>query len=196
MRTPASLVLLLFVCTPAAAQTTPPPAQATPPAAPAAAPAPFPAGAKIAFVNLQFVIAESKAGKATITQLQQTQQTLDEKLKAMAKEVQDLSAKMESQRGLISIDAFRAMEVDLDRKQRTLQFESQSRDADLQRLSRDLLDGFSDKVMPIVEQVRQERGLWAIFGARPEPGGLEVLVVDPGLDLSHEIIKRLDAGTK
>ena len=49
--------------------------------------------------------------------------------------------------------------------------------------------------MPIVDGLRKEKGLWAIFGVRQDPGGLELVSGDPALDLSAEVIKRLDAAS-
>ena len=47
--------------------------------------------------------------------------------------------------------------------------------------------------MPIVEEIRAEKGLWVIFAVQGADGGLAVLAANPGLDLSPEVIKRLDA---
>jgi Skp family chaperone for outer membrane proteins len=196
MRIPALTLCTLIVASAAAAQT--PPAQATPPPAPKPAepPAPFPEGAKFAFVDLQFVAASSRIGQAGLAQLRKIQETRDAQLQSQAKELAALEERYKSQQGLLSADALRALGAEIDLKQRRLQFDSQTRDADLQRMGRDLLDDFSARVMPIVEAVRKERGLLVIFGVRQEPGGLEVVSADPGLDLTAEIIKRLDAGAK
>lgn len=59
------LFVFTLVSTPAIAQTTSPPAKPAAPAPQTAAPAsaPFPADARYAFVNLQFVFGESELGK-------------------------------------------------------------------------------------------------------------------------------------
>jgi Skp family chaperone for outer membrane proteins len=198
MRTLSLTLAVLGLAGLASAQTTPPPAP--PPAPPAAAaskpPAPLPAGATFAFINLQYVIAESKIGQAGLAELQKTQQARDEQLRLMAKEITSLQEKYTSQAATLSADARRTLEVEIDAKRRRLQFETDTRDADLQRMGRDMLDDFSAKVLPIVDGLRKERGLIAIFGLRAEPGGIEVLAGDPGLDLSSEIVKRLDGVKK
>ena len=172
-------------------------AQVAPPAPPAPAvqqpPAVFPAGAKFAFVNLQFVIAESKMGKAGLEELRKVQEARDGQLQQLAKEITQLQEKFDKQRGLLSAEMLKTLEADIDTKRRRLQFDSETRDADLQRLGRDMLDTFSAKVIPVVDGIRKERGLLVVFGVRPQAGGLEVVVADPGLDLSAEVIKRLDA---
>jgi hypothetical protein len=51
-----------------------------------------------------------------------------------------------------------------------------------------MLQDFQDKVIPIVEKLRTEKGLWAILTPNAQAAA-----VDPRLDLSGEVIKRLDA---
>ena len=181
-----------------ASSTAPPPAQKTPAPAPAAAlpaPAVFPAEARFAFVNLQFVIGESKTGKAGLAEFRKIQETRDAELQQMAKEIAALQEKLNTTQLMLTADALRTLQNQIGDKQRRLQFESDTRDAELQRLSREIMDGLGAKVMPIVDGLRKEKGLWAIFGVRQDPGGLELVSVDPGLDLSAEVIKRLDAAS-
>jgi Skp family chaperone for outer membrane proteins len=76
---------------------------------------------------------------------------------------------------------------------RKFQFEGESAQQEIQRLNQDLLTRFQDKVLPIIEVIRKERGLHVIFAQQDEAGGLAVIAFDPGLDLSAEVVKRLDA---
>ena len=191
-------VPMLLVAGVASAQTTTPPA-GTPTPAPAAAqtaPAAFPAEAKFAFVNLQFVIGESKTGKAGLAEFRKIQESRDAQLQLLAKEIQAMQDKLNATQLTLTPDAVRALQNQIADKQRKLQFESDTRDADLQQLSRQIMDGLGAKVLPIVDGLRKEKGLWAVFGVRQEPGGLDVVSVDPALDLSAEVIKRLDSSVK
>lgn len=184
-------VLTMLVATAASAQTTPPAGAQMP--APAAAPAVLPPGAQFAFINLQFIVSESKLGKAGLAQLKRVQDVKDEQLKLMSNELVALQQRLDAQRGLLSADSLKTLAADIDTKQRKLQFESDTRDADLARLQRDLLDDFGAKVTPILDALRKEKGLIAIFGVRASDSGLSIVSADPGLDLSAEVIKRLDA---
>ena len=197
MRILSLTIPTLFVAGLASAQTTTPPPVQTPPAPAARPPVPavFPAEAKFAFVNLQFVIGESKTGKAGLAEFRKIQETRDAQLQQMAKEIAALQEKLNTTQLMLTADALRTLQNQIGDKQRRLQFESDTRDAELQRLSRDIMDGIGAKVMPIVDGLRKEKGLWAIFGVRQDPGGLELVSVDPGLDLSAEVIKRLDAAS-
>src|SRR5437867_3847463 len=77
------------------AQTTPPPTTppATPPLLPTAPPkpaVPFPAEAKVAFVNLQSVVADSKLGKAGSAQMKTLGDQMNAELASAQKKITDL----------------------------------------------------------------------------------------------------------
>ena len=89
------------------------------------------------------------------------------------------------------------MRRDLDRLQLDAQAAQQKANADEQNLNEDLLTDFSQKAMPVIEELRVEKDLWVILGVTEvgENGGGQLIVAsaNPGLDLSMEIVKRLDA---
>jgi len=184
-------------------QTTPPPQTQTPPPLPSgtpaqkpAVPAPFPPDAKIAFVNLQYVVSESKYGKAGSEELKKVSETKQAQLAAMEKEIENLKSKLNSQSTLMNADARANLQNQITTLGRKFQFEGETAQQEIQRLNQDLLTKFQDKVLPIIEALRKERGLHVIFAQQDEAGGLAVIAFDQGLDLSSEVVKRLDAATK
>ncbi len=190
--------------TPPPRPTTPAPATQTPPAVPAppkpavpAAPLPFPAGAKLAFVNMQLVVAESKLGKAGQEKMKALQQQNQAKLATFAKGIQDQQQKISTQSGVVNDSTAQQLKRDLDRMQLEAQTEQQKLNAAEQNLNEDLLRDFSEKAMPIIEALRVEKDLWVIFGVQDSTsdgsGQLIVASANGGLDLSLEVVKRLDA---
>jgi Skp family chaperone for outer membrane proteins len=181
---------------PAAQSQTPPlptaPAQPKPPAPP-----PFPAGAKIGFVNMQLVVAESKLGKSGQDRMKKLHDDNQTNLAKLAKAVQDQQQKITTQTGVVSDTALQAMRRDLDGMQLNLQTEQQKAQTAEQNLNEDLLTDFSQKAMPIIDALRQEKDLWVILGVQDtgdQAGASQLVVVsvNAGLDLSLEIVKRLD----
>jgi outer membrane protein len=180
-------------------QTTPPPqtppaGQAKPPALPMPAPVvPFPADAKVAFIDLQRVVAESKLGK----QGQDAMKALNDKLAAgladKNKQIVALQDKMKQQQGVVSDAVFTSMQRDLDRLQREAQFQQQDAQVQVDNLNQELLKSFQEKVLPIVEKLRDEKGLWIIFALGDNSN---IAAAHAGLDLSQEVVKRLDATVK
>jgi Skp family chaperone for outer membrane proteins len=184
--------LLLFVGgRTAAAQNAPAaPAPAQPAAQAPQAPAAFPADAKIAFVSMQFVVSQSKLGKTgqdkmkALTDKQNTERT------AKQQELQKLQQEIQTGASVLAPAVLQQKTADLDRLTREAQFQEQQRQVDLENLNNQLLGEFSEQVLPIVEQIRAERNLWMVLTAGD---GSNIAAVHPGLDLSAEVVKRLDA---
>jgi Skp family chaperone for outer membrane proteins len=174
---------------------TPPPAQTPPPLLPTApkpaAPVlPFPPDAKIAFVSLQMVVSESKLGKLGQAQMADFAKKISDELAVVQKAAADLQKEIQS--GVLSTSATDSKKSQLDQLNRDLTHKQEDAQAKLDEFNKQLLEGFSDKVIPIVEALREEKGLWVILGVQDNNGGLAVLAVNPALDLSPEVIKRLD----
>jgi len=193
----AATLALLLSAAPTFAQTPPaqqPPAQPPAQVAPAPAPqppAPFPQGAKIGFVNFQRVIQESSDGKASTarvnTLMAKKQNEGTEKQKQLAANQQKLQTS-----GSVMSDAARGqLEKEIERQQVEGQRFQQDAQAEVQELTNELQNEFIKKVTPILQQVATEKGLHALFNAQ-EAG---FAWVDPGLDLTTEVIKKLDAAT-
>jgi outer membrane protein len=178
-------------------QTTPPPAgqAAKPPAAtptPTATPRPvepFPAGAMVAFVDLQHVVANSKLGKAGHDQMTALNDKLGASLATKNKEIQTLQDKIKTQQNLVNDATIQSMARDLDKATREAQFMQQDSQVQINQLNEQLLTNFQEKVLPIVEDLRKEKGLWIIFALGDNSN---IAAAHAGLDLSQEIIKRLD----
>jgi Skp family chaperone for outer membrane proteins len=155
-------IALVSSATSSSAQVAPPSSgrAATPPPAPVAAP--FPAGAKIAFVNVNAIAQNSAEGKAA-----------NAKIESLVKKKQSEAA---------------AAGQKTPQDQQRFQQEAQQ---EVQKLQADLQNEFQQKLVPILRQMAQEKHLSALLGAQ-ESG---VIYAEPGLDLTAEAIRRLDAAT-
>jgi outer membrane protein len=202
----ASLVALLSAA-PAFAQAAQPPAQPKPaqpapapaqPATPAAAapalppqpPAPFPAGAKIAWINPQRVFQDSGDGKAGLTRVQaliaKKQKEGEDKAKLLQGNQQKLSTS-----GAVMNDAARGqLEKEIERQQLEAQRFQQDAQAEINELQQEVQNDFIKKVTPVIEQVAKEKGLQIVFDVT----NAGIAWGDPGLDLTSEVIKKLDGG--
>jgi Skp family chaperone for outer membrane proteins len=195
LRTPATFVFIVLAWLAGAGaafgQTTQP---QTPPATrPAGTLVPLPVGAKIAFVNLQIVFNESDAGKQGQEQVRLFNQKLFAGLTAREKEIQGLSEKIKTQQNLVAETMISAWNQDLARLQREAQFARQEAQIQSESLQQQVLADFSRKIQPVIEAVRVEKALHAIVGIQGDPGGLTLLSIEPGMDLSAEIVRRLNA---
>jgi outer membrane protein len=179
------------------AQQTPPPAQQTPPAAPAAAapqaapaPAPkFPEGAKYAFINIQRIASESAEGKTSSSRIEQLRAKKASELSEKNKTIEGLQAKQRS--AVMSEAAAAQVQKDIDKTQVEIQRMTQDAQAELQDLQNELQLDFQRKVGPVIEAVSREKGLQLLF-SQADSG---LVWADSGLDLTAEVIRRLDAAS-
>jgi Skp family chaperone for outer membrane proteins len=173
-----------------------PPAQ-TPPATPPAAaakqepPKPFPEGAKIAYVNLNLVAQNSNEGKAASSKIQDFLKKKNAELADKQKALQGLQGKLQQGASVMSDQARAQLEKDITRQSRELQIAQEDAQTEQQQLTQQLQNEFQDKLLPIIDQIANEKSLHMVFSADGGP-----IWADRGLDLSAEVIKRLDAGAK
>jgi outer membrane protein len=194
----ASLALVLsaaptFAQTPPAQRPTPTPAPAQ--AAPAPAPqppAPFPQGAKIAFVNFQRVVAESVDGKASTARVNALIAKKQTEGADKQKKLQADQQKLQTTGSVMSEAARAQLEKDVERETVEGQRFQQDAQAEVQELQNELEADFIKRVTPVLAQVAADKGLQILFNA--QQAGFAW--VDPGLDLTTDVIKKLDAASK
>jgi outer membrane protein len=167
----------------------PAPAQPAVPA-PAPAPRPFPEGAKIAYVVLQRIANESAEGKSATSKIQALQQKKGAELAEKNKQLQGLQAKLEKESTVMSATAQGDMQKQIERLQVDIQRFTQDAQAEIQELQNQLQQQFQIRIEPVLSQVGQEKGLHFIFNG-PDSG---LVWADPGLDISDDVIKKLDSG--
>jgi outer membrane protein len=193
----ASVLGALLMAGTAAAQAPQTPAPATPPApAPAAAqtppatpPAPFPADAKIGFVDPQVVLSNSVAGKAGMTELQQLIEKKQAEIQAKNTEIQKLNQEIQANQSVWSSTVSAQKQAELTRQQNELQYLQTQAQTETDALEQQMVTQFQDKVIPLIESMRAEKGLWLIL---TNTSG-SIVALDPRIDLSMEVVKRLDA---
>ena len=172
-----------------------PPATAAPAQPPAPAPkppAPFPEGSKFAFIDIQAVASNSAEGKAATAKLDELRKKKNSELVAKQNALKAMQDKL-SAGGTVLNDAARAqLEKDIDKANRDMQFAQQDAQQEVQDLTNQLQGDFQEKLNPVIEQLRVDKGLLMIFSIRDSG----VVAAEPGLDLSSEVIKRFDAAAK
>jgi outer membrane protein len=184
----AALVLMMTASA-AHAQTPAAPAPDTQKPAAAPPPAPFPEGAKVAFVVLQRIANESAEGKAASAQIQALQQKKAAELADKQKQLQGIQAKLEKEASVLSSTAQADLAKQAERLNTEIQRFTQDAQQDLAELQAELQQQFEARVTPVLEEVRKEKGLLLVFNG-PDSG---LVAADPGLDISGDVIKKMDA---
>jgi outer membrane protein len=175
-------------------------AQTVPPPAPAPQTAPvvqklFRADSKVGFVDLQKIFNESVYGKQGMAKIGALQKTLGDALTVRSREIQALSDKMKAQQAIVAPAVILEWNSDLQRMQREAQFAEQEANVQVEQMQQRLLASFETIVRPVIESVRSDKNLWAIFAVQPapeSPGSLTLIAVDPAIDLSGEVVALLN----
>jgi Skp family chaperone for outer membrane proteins len=142
---------------------------------------------------MQVIFAESDLGKRGLVQLKALNDKLSAALAAREKEIQGLAEKLRTQQDLVTAQVAAGWGASLQKLQREAQFAQQEAQVEVNQLRDDLLSSFQAKVRPVIEAIRAEKGLWIVFSIDSDAGGLSVATAHPGVDLSAEVAKRLDA---
>lgn len=186
---PAFVAALLACSSEAAAQTAPKPADPVP-AAQAPVPLLFPVGAKFAFLDFQRVASDSISGKLATRTLEEFRTKKLTEIDGQGKELQAMTSRRDS--GVLSGPALLQLGKDMDKLQRAIQFSEQNAQAEIRQLQAELQIDFEKRVTPVIAEIAKEKGLHAIFAADPAV----TFYINPDLDISGEVIKRLDAQPK
>ena len=133
---------------------------------------------------------DSVSGKLATRILEELRNKKVSEIAIQNKALQALTSKRDS--GVLSGTALTQASKDIDKLQREIQFTQQGAQAEVQQLQTELMTDFEKRVTPLVAEIAKEKGLHAVFAA--ETG--MALYVHPGLDISSDVIKRLDAQPK
>jgi Skp family chaperone for outer membrane proteins len=195
----------VFAQTPAKPAAQPPAAPAKPTATPApqtpapapapipvAPPAPFPAGAKIAFFNPQAVFQASADGRAAVARVNALIQKKQTENADKAKLLQGNQQKLQTSGSVMNEAARVQLEKEIEKQTKDAERFQQDAQAEINELQQEVQNDFVKKLSPIVEGLATEKGLHLVFNAS-ESG---IAWATPGLDLTGEVIKKLDALTK
>jgi outer membrane protein len=170
------------------------PRPATQAPAPAAAQAlpPLPKfqdGMKYAYIRIDRIAAESGEGKTLNDRVKALNDQKVRELNEKNKALQSVQQKLESGGSVLNDTARAQLQAEVERQQRDIQRFTEDAQQDLQALQQQLQEEFTRKLNPVLEKVAKEKQVHMVFNAT-ESG---LVWADPGMDLTGDIIKALDA---
>jgi Skp family chaperone for outer membrane proteins len=194
-----ALALLALSVAPVSAQTPaqpkpalPTPAPAQPAGPPPQPPAPFPQGSKVAFFNPQVVFQSSADGRAAVTRVNALIQKKQTENADKAKLLQGNQQKLQTSGSVMNETARVQLEKEIEKQTKDAERFQQDAQAEINELQQEVQNDFVKKLSPIIEQIATEKGLHIVFNA-VESG---IAWASPGLDLTSEVVKKLDAVSK
>jgi outer membrane protein len=162
-------------------------AQAPPPTAGTGA-------SRVAFVDVQRVLARSVAGVAAREQLEREKATMQKEMESKRQELEKLREEIEKKGPLMTADARRDKQDQFERKRRDAARLVDDFQKELEKKEQGLLQKVLQDVSGVVERVGKQRGLQLIVERR----GATVLYASAEADITDEIIRAYDqeAGAK
>ena len=150
---------------------------------------PFPQDTKYGVIDLQAIAQGSAAGKAASQRINEFQTKKMGELQDKNKQLQALTTKRDTGGAVLNEAARSQLDKDIDKLQRDIQFAQTNAQAELQDLQNELQGEFQKRLLPVIEEVAKEKGLHAVFSIADSGAAY----VQPGLNISDEVVKRLDA---
>jgi outer membrane protein len=160
-----------------------------PPAATGAAPRPFPEGAKVAYIDLQYIASNSVEGKAATAKIQEYAKKKTAELEGKQKALEAARNKLLQGGTVLSDSARSQMEKEIEKMARELQYAQQEAQSEQQSLTQDLQNDFQTRLNPVIDQVANEKGLHLVLSIADSGA----VWVNTGLNISAEVMKRLDS---
>jgi outer membrane protein len=154
-----------------------------------AAPRPFPEGAKVAYIDLQYIASNSVEGKAATAKIQEYAKKKTAELEGKQKALEAARQKLLQGGTVLSDSARSQMEKDIEKMTRELQYAQQEAQSEQQSLTQDLQNDFQTRLNPIIDQVANEKGLHLVLSIADSGA----VWVNTGLNISAEVMKRLDS---
>ena len=181
-----SAVVVAIVLTVCAASTR---AQAPAPAPAAAAATPAPNGLqRIAYIDVQRVLARSAAGVAAREQLERDKAAMQKEMDGKRTELEKLRDEMEKKGALLTPDARRDKQEQFERKRRDAARLADDFQKELEKKESGLLQKVLQDVSGVIERVAKEKNYYLVVEKR----GAGVLYGSTEADLTDEIIRQFD----
>jgi len=144
---------------------------------------------KLGMVNSQEILEKSVEGQKVMAQLQAADKKYAESITLLDDQIKQLQNRLTSQRLTLTAAAAAGIQADIQNKQTDRQRTAEDAARGMQELQVVTLERIQTQLIPIIEQLRKDKGLDLIF----DLGKSGAAFVSPALDLTAEVIRRYDA---
>jgi len=157
---------------------------------PAGAQAPAPQ--RIAFVDVQRVLARSAAGVTAREQLEREKAAMQKQVDGQRVDAERLREELEKKGQLLSADARREKQETLERKVRDVRRLVDDLQKELQKKEQEILAKVLNDISGVVQKIGKEKGYTLIVERR----GASVVYGAPEADVTEEVVRIFDDQTK
>lgn len=151
-----------------------------------------PAPVRVGFVDIQRVLARSSAGVAAREQLEKEKAAMQRQVDSQRGEIEKLRDELEKKGQLLSADARREKQEQLERKVRDARRLVDDLQGTLQKKEEALLAKVLQDVSGLIQKVSKDRG----YGLVLERQRSSILYASPESDLTDDVLRAYDDETK
>ena len=144
--------------------------------------------ARVAVIDVQKVLTQSTAGKASYERLKKLQEERVEKAKAMDGELRKLDSDINAKKISLSEEKLTEMQKQLADKRISMQRYAQDADREIGEARDRELQALEAKIKPIIDAIGKEMGLAAIFN-KFESG---LVYASDAIDITDTVVKRFN----
>ena len=149
---------------------------------------PAAAQAKIAVIDVQRVVTESDPGKEVMQKLRVLSDAKAQEGQTLQQEMATLQDQFNKQRFTVSEQRQAEMSKSIEDKQIAIRRFQDDAQRELQEAQRRELGGLEERILPIINQIGQERGLTLIFN-KFQSG---LVYADETVDITDSVIQRFN----
>ena len=153
-----------------------------------AATLPAAAQSKVAVIDVQRVVAESDPGKQAIQKLKAVQDAKIQEGQAMQQELATLRDQVNKQRFTVSEERLAEMTKEIEDKTISIRRFEDDAKRELDDARRRELGGLEEQILPIINQIGQDRGITLIFN-KFQSG---LVYADEAVDITDEVIRQFN----
>jgi outer membrane protein len=148
------------------------------------APAVSASSVRIAYIDVQRVLARSSAGVAAREQLEREKGSMQKEMDGKRQELEKLRDELEKKGPLMTADARREKQETFERKRRDAARMMDDYQKELEKKEQILLQKVLQELSGVIEKVGKDKGFYMIVEKR----GASVLYASPDADLTDEVI--------
>jgi outer membrane protein len=145
---------------------------------------------KLAIINMQQVILETKDGKAAVAELKAKFAPKEQEFQKRAEELQRKQDELRKTENTISEDKKAALARDIDSMTKSLQRDTDDAREDVNQEQQKVLNELGGKIMQVLNKFSNEKQFTMVFDVSGQPNN--ILFASTAIDITHDIILMYD----
>jgi outer membrane protein len=145
---------------------------------------------KVALINMQQAVAQTKEGQAQIADLDKKYGPKQQEFQKRAQELQTKQDQLKKTQATLSDDAKASLEAEINRLQTSLQRDSQDTQTDYQEDSDRMIQGIYTKLVQATTKVAQANQIMLVFDVSSQPNNL--VCCGSALDITKQVVEEYD----